>query len=125
MDSSTFRDAVFQVHRQGRDRGHYFLNAEDERFEDRFIQVAGKRLLSFGSCSYLGLEFDPRIVEGGIEAYRRYGSQTSFSRGYLSSPLYQTLEEELLPAIFGVERALLLPSTSAAHHVVLPALVDE
>ena len=125
MNSSTFRDAVFQIHHQGRERGHYFLMAEDTRFEDRRITVQGKRLLSFGSCSYLGLEFDPRIVEGAIDAYRRYGSQTSYSRGYLSCPLYRQLEEELLPAIFGVDRTLLLPSTSIAHHVVMPALIDE
>lgn len=125
MDSSAFREAVFQIHKQGRDRGHYFLTAQDESFRGRMIQVDGRRLLSFGSCSYLGLEFDPRLVEGGAQAYARYGSQTSFSRGYLSSPLYDRLENELLPALFGVEHALVLPSTSAAHHVMLPAIVDE
>ncbi|MCY1061607.1 bifunctional aminotransferase class I/II-fold pyridoxal phosphate-dependent enzyme/GNAT family N-acetyltransferase [Nannocystis sp. SCPEA4] len=125
MDASSFREAIFQVHSHGRDRGHYFLSAEDERFDDRHISVAGKRLLSFGSCSYLGLEFDPRLIDGGVEAYRRYGTQTSFSRGYLSCPLYPELEEDLLPRIFGVPRVLLLPSTSIAHHVVMPALLAE
>src|SRR6185437_15026683 len=63
MDSSAFRDAVYQIHKQGRERGHYFLTAEDERFTGRTIHVGGRRLLSFGSCSYLGLELDPRVVE--------------------------------------------------------------
>jgi len=125
MDASNFRDAVFQVHYQGRRRGHYFLAAEDERFEGRTIHVAGRTLLSFGSCSYLGLEFDPRIVDGAVDAYRRYGSQTSYSRGYLSSPLYAELEESLLPRIFGTRRVLILPTTSAAHHVMMPALLTE
>lgn len=125
MDASSFREAIFHVHSHGRDRGHYFLSADDERFSDRHISVAGKRLLSFGSCSYLGLEFDPRLIEGGVEAYRRYGSQTSFSRGYLSCPLYPELEEDLLPRIFGAPGVLLLPSTSIAHHVVMPALLAE
>ncbi|MCY1065145.1 bifunctional aminotransferase class I/II-fold pyridoxal phosphate-dependent enzyme/GNAT family N-acetyltransferase [Nannocystis sp. RBIL2] len=125
MDASSFREAIFQVHSHGRDRGHYFLAAEDPRFDDRHISVAGKRLLSFGSCSYLGLEFDPRLIDGGVEAYRRYGTQTSFSRGYLSCPLYPELEEDLLPRIFGVPQVLLLPSTSIAHHVVMPALLAE
>lgn len=125
MDSSTFRDAVYKIHMQGRERGHYFLTADDTRFVDRYLDVGGQRLLSFGSCSYLGLEFDSRIIESAIDAYQRYGSQTSFSRGYLSSALYPRLEEDLFPQIFGVERVLLLPSTSAAHHVVMPALVDE
>ncbi|MDI3290938.1 bifunctional aminotransferase class I/II-fold pyridoxal phosphate-dependent enzyme/GNAT family N-acetyltransferase [Polyangium sp. 15x6] len=125
MDASSFRDAVFQVHHHGRQRGHYFLASEDERLSDRHIQVNGQRMLSFGSCSYLGLEFDPRLIEGGAEAYRRFGSQTSYSRGYLSCPLYHELEEELFPQIFGVPRVLVLPSTSIAHHVVLPALLTE
>ncbi|UQA62039.1 aminotransferase class I/II-fold pyridoxal phosphate-dependent enzyme [Polyangium aurulentum] len=125
MEASGFREAVFQIHRQGRERGHYFLMAEDERLSGRSMQIDGRRLLSFGSCSYLGLEFDPRLVEGAVEAYRRYGSQTSYSRGYLSCPLYRELEEDLLPRIFGVEQVLLLPSTSAAHHVMMPALVTE
>jgi len=125
MDASSFREAIFQVHSHGRDRGHYFLSAEDERFSDRHISVAGQRLLSFGSCSYLGLEFDPRLIDGGVEAYRRYGTQTSFSRGYLSCPLYPELEDDLLPRLFGVPRVLLLPSTSIAHHVVMPALLAE
>src|SRR5579862_7379431 len=101
MDASSFRDAVFEVHGHGRRRGHYFLDAEGESFRGRHVQIAGRRLLSFGSCSYLGLEFDLRLIAGGAEGYRRYGSQTSYSRGYLSCPLYRELEEDLFPRIFG------------------------
>jgi 7-keto-8-aminopelargonate synthetase-like enzyme len=125
MDASSFRDAVFQVHTQGRERGHYFLTSQDKQFTDRNIHINGHRLLSFGSCSYLGLEFDKRLIDGASDAYQRYGAQTSFSRGYLSSPLYQELEEDLFPRIFGVAQTLLLPSTSIAHHVAMPALIDE
>ncbi|MDP3274204.1 MAG: aminotransferase class I/II-fold pyridoxal phosphate-dependent enzyme [Deltaproteobacteria bacterium] len=125
MDASRFREAVARVHSVGRARGHYFLKATDKQFVDREVTIDGRRLLSFGSCSYLGLEFDQRLIEGGIEAFRRYGSQTSYSRGYLSCPLYQELEEELFPRLFGVEEALLVPSTSIAHHVVMPAIISE
>jgi 7-keto-8-aminopelargonate synthetase-like enzyme len=125
MDASVFREAIFQTHLQGRERGHYFLRSDDELIRDRHITVDGRRLLSFGSCSYLGLEFDDRLVEGATDAVRRFRSQTSYSRGYLSCPLYHALEEDLLPRVFGVPRALLLPSTSAAHHVALPAILDE
>lgn len=125
MDASSFRDAVFEVHEHGRNRGHYFLDAAGESFHGRTMEIAGRRLLSFGSCSYLGLEFDDRLVNGGAEGYRRYGSQTSYSRGYLSCPLYRELEEDLFPQIFGVPYALLLPSTSSAHHVMMPAILTE
>ena len=125
MDASSFRDAVFRVHDHGRQRGHYFLSAQNSKFVNRHIHVSGRDLLSFGSCSYLGLEFDPRLIRGGAEGFERYGSQTSYSRGYLSCPLYEELEQDLFPRIFDVPRALLLPSTSIAHHVVMPAILSE
>jgi len=105
-------------------RGLVHLIAEDARFDGRIVTLGGRGLVNYGSCSYLGLEFDDRLLDGAVDAYRRYRSQTSYSRGYLSCPLYSQLEEELLPAIFGVPRVLLLPSTSAAHHVAMPALID-
>src|SRR5262249_4596009 len=109
----------------GRDRGHFLVSAEDDRFTDRHVRVGGRDLLSFGSSSYLGLELDARLVEGAIQGYERYGSQTSYSRGYLSCPLYRELEEDLLPRIFGVPGVLLLPSASSAHHVMMPVLLTE
>ena len=125
MDASGFRDAVARVHSAGRQRGHYFLRAQDERFEGRTLTINDRQLLSFGSCSYLGLEFDPRLIRAGAEAYQRYGSQTSYSRGYLSNPLYEQLERDLLPRIFDVDEVLVATSTTVAHHIVLPALVTE
>ncbi|MBL8685835.1 MAG: aminotransferase class I/II-fold pyridoxal phosphate-dependent enzyme [Myxococcales bacterium] len=125
MDASGFRDAVARVHSAGRERGHYFLRASDERFVGRSLTINERALLSFGSCSYLGLEFDPRLIRAGAEAFERFGSQTSYSRGYLSNPLYERLELDLLPRIFGVDEVLVAPSTSVAHHIVLPALITE
>lgn len=125
MDASGFRDAVARVHSAGRERGHYFLRATDERFSGRAVTINERALLSFGSCSYLGLEFDPRLIRAGAEAFERFGSQTSYSRGYLSNPLYERLELDLLPRIFDVDEVLVAPSTSVAHHIVLPALITE
>jgi 7-keto-8-aminopelargonate synthetase-like enzyme len=125
MDASNFRETVVRALHQGRERGHYFLRADDPSFTDRHLHIGGRPLLSFGSCSYLGLEFDPRLVEAATEAYRRYGSQTSYSRAFLSCPLYEELEEDLLPKIFGGFSTLVLATTSAAHHVIMPALLDD
>ena len=125
MDASKLRQAVFEIHDQGRRRGHYFQVAEDERFVGRRLRLAGRDLVSFGSCSYLGLEFDPRLVEGAKDAYGRFGAQTSYSRGYLSCPLYEELERELLPQVFGAPHVIVLPSSTIAHQVVMPALLAE
>jgi 7-keto-8-aminopelargonate synthetase-like enzyme len=125
MDASKLRQAVYEIHDQGRRRGHYFQVAEDERFEGRRLRLAGRDLVSFGSCSYLGLEFDERLIAGAREANRRFGAQTSYSRGYLSCPLYEQLERDLLPRVFGAPHVIVLPSSTMAHQVVMPALLAE
>jgi 7-keto-8-aminopelargonate synthetase-like enzyme len=125
MDASKLREAVFEIHSQGRRRGHYFQVAEDDTFDGRRLRLGGRDLVSFGSCSYLGLEFDPRLREGIHDAVRRFGAQTSYSRGYLSCPLYEALERELLPQVFGAPHVIVLPSSTIAHQVVMPALLAE
>jgi len=125
MDISALNKAVFQTHDQGRKRGHYFAYFEGEELRGRRMRIGGRDVTTFASCSYLGLEFEPELVDSAQEAYRRYGTQTSFSRGYLSSPFYRELEEELLPQLFGAEGILVTTSTSAAHMIAIPALVDE
>lgn len=125
MDASALRDAVFTQHSHGRERGHYFLRSEDERMRGRVMRLFGKELVTFGSCSYLGLEFDERLIRGGQDAYERFGTQNSYSRGYLSNPLYDQLENELLREIFGGHHIVLLPSSTIAHQVAMPALITE
>lgn len=104
------------------ERGIVHHVAEDAALNGRTFQVAGRSLLHFGSCSYLGLEVDERLKEGAIEAVRRYGTQFSSSRAYVSAPPYAELEA-LLVRIFGGE-VLVTPSTSLAHLAALPVLVD-
>ena len=83
----------------------------------------GQEMLSFGSCSYLGLELDPRLIEGDCDAARRFGTQFSCSRGYLSAPHYQALEASL-DQIFGAH-ALVAPTTTLAHQAAFDALMSE
>jgi len=85
--------------------------------------VDGKTLRNFGSCSYMGLERHPALLAGAIAALETYGSQFSFSRAYLDSPLYQGLEEAL-DQITG-RSTLVAPSTTLAHLAALPVLVSD
>src|SRR5262245_28306228 len=96
--------------------------AEDEWLDGRTIQLAGKRLLHFGSCSYLGLEVGPRVKGAAIDAAGRYGPLFASSRAYLSSPLYPRLEERLT-GIFG-EHFVLTPTTTLGHLAALPVLCE-
>mgnify|MGYP000110696393 CR=1 FL=1 len=46
-------------------------------------------------CSYLGLEHHPALIRGVHDAVDRWGTQFSASRGYVSAPPYEALEEHI------------------------------
>ena len=103
--------------------GLIHLDAEDKIANGRTVTVNGEELINFGLCSYLGLEFDPRIKEGAIDAIHRYGSQFSTSRAYLSVGLYQELEQELQNMFR--RPVVVAPSTTLGHLSAIPVLVGE
>lgn len=89
----------------------------------RTVRLNGRDLINFGSCGYMGLEFDQRLKEGAIDAINRFGIEMSCSRSFLANPLYPELED-LFARIFGLP-ALLYPTTTLAHLGALPVLIDE
>lgn len=99
------------------------LHTEDESYDGRTITIKGKRLINFGSCSYLGLELDDRLKKAAINAIERYGIQFSSSRTYIACTLYQELNQ-LLVKLFNAP-VLLSTSTSLGHHGVLPVIVED
>lgn len=106
---------------EARDNGLIHLSADDGPLDGRSIAIDGHAKLNFGSCSYLGLELDPRMRGAVIDAVNRYGTQFSSSRTYLSSPQYNTLEP-MLNEMFG-GHVLVAPTTSLGHLAALPVLV--
>ncbi|MEM9176989.1 MAG: aminotransferase class I/II-fold pyridoxal phosphate-dependent enzyme [Myxococcota bacterium] len=96
--------------------------AEDERTRGRHVRVSGRDLINFGSCSYLGLEVDERLVEGAVRAVRDHGVQFCASRIYMSSPLYAGLQERM-EAIFG-HPVIVAPTTTLGHLSSMPVLID-
>jgi 7-keto-8-aminopelargonate synthetase-like enzyme len=121
--SSDLLDACDAVGGLARELGIGLLQAEDERLDGRSIVVGGRRLLHFCSCSYLGLELEPRLVEGAIDAVRRFGTQFSVSRAFLSAPPYAELEARLDALTGGF--CLVTPNTTLASAAALPSLVRE
>src|SRR4051812_46612099 len=94
-------------------RGMLHSSAEDEYLDGRTVTVNGRRLINFGSCSYLGLETHPALKAAVVDAVTRYGTQFSSSRAYLSSPAYAEAEQTL-STLF--ERpTLITPSTTMGH----------
>ena len=106
-----------------RAHGVVHLNAQDFRLDGRSIRIDARERLNFASCSYLGLELDPRLKAGAIDAVERYGTQFSSSRTYVSAPPYEELEA-LLDGIFEAH-TLVTPSTTLSHFSALPVLVGE
>ncbi|HEY7076452.1 MAG TPA: aminotransferase class I/II-fold pyridoxal phosphate-dependent enzyme [Solirubrobacteraceae bacterium] len=106
---------------EGAAKGLLLRTPDDEPLNGRTLSLEGTEVVNFGSCSYLGLEMDPRLRQGVVDAVMRYGTQFSSSRSYLSAPPYVELEG-LLDEMFGGS-VLVAPTTSLGHLATLPVLV--
>ena len=82
----------------------YFRCIDSE--QDTEVTMGGKKVLMFGSNSYLGLTNHPRIKEAAIEAVRKYGTGCAGSR-FLNGTLdiHLQLENELAEFV-GKDEAL-------------------
>jgi 7-keto-8-aminopelargonate synthetase-like enzyme len=105
------------------EHGLAHLTAEDATIDGRHVTLGGRRVVQFGSCSYVGLEIDPRLKQGACDAIERFGTQFASSRAYLSCPLYSELDS-LLQSIFG-SHVVVAQTTSLAHFAALPVLVGK
>ena len=78
--------------------------------QDTEVVMEGRNTIMIGSNNYLGLTSDPRVIEAGVEALRKYGSGNSGSR-FLNGTLdiHKKLEEEL--AAFLCKEAVMTFST--------------
>ena len=75
--------------------------------QDTEVMIDGKRVLMFGSNSYLGLTTDPRIIEASQKALEKYGTGCAGSR-FLNGTLDIHVElEEKLAAYVGKDAAVL------------------
>lgn len=107
--------------RTARDLGFAHQVIEDDVYVGDTVRLNGRDVVNFGLSSYLGLSNDPRLVEAGTEAIRRYGSSFSSSKSYLAVPLYNELRERL-EAMIDAE-VVIAASTTLAHFAALPVMV--
>ena len=96
---------------------------DDYEYNGRTLMVNNKTLLNFANCSYLGLEKHSLLIEGAIEATRKYGTQNSMSRSLLSNPLYLEIESTLTKIFTGFP--IVYSSTTLAHYAAMPILMKE
>ena len=96
--------------------------ADDEPLSGRTVPVRGRDLVNFVSCSYLGLEFDQRVIGGVTEAARRYGAAFSASRTYVSAAPYQEFER-LLSTITGAY-PVVTTTTTLGHFSFMSVMIQ-
>ncbi len=94
----------------------------DEAGPGRRIVVEGRRLINFGSDSFLGLDQDPRVQESIRRGLARWGTHNGASRAFAS--VRANIEAEVkLAGWLGIESALILPSVMLANLGAIPGLV--
>jgi 7-keto-8-aminopelargonate synthetase-like enzyme/predicted N-acyltransferase len=123
VEASELQGTIFDVVNMGRQQRFLHQYAEDIPLDGKRLLLGGREMLSFGSCSYLGLETDPRLKEGVHRAVDRWGTQFSASRAYLSAPPYLELEEKLA-RIFDAH-VLPVSTTTLGHLTAIPVLCQE
>ena len=104
--------------------GVYPYFREIDSAQDTEVLMDGKKVLMFGSNSYMGLTYDKRIVEAAIAATRKYGTGCAGSR-FLNGTLdlHVQLEKELA-TFLGKEECLVFTTGFTVNEGVIPTLVD-
>lgn len=116
------KQALLDSVKAAREQGVAYQYLDDEEFKGRKVRLNGKEVLNFGNCCYLGLEIDPRIKEGVINATEKYGSLLSNSRAYFSSPLYTEFESQIKKIFPGHQ--VVTTTTTLGHCAVLPVMIE-
>lgn len=83
----------------------YFRPISSEQGDE--VIINGKKVLMFGSNSYLGLTNDPRVKEAAIEAVRKYGTGCAGSRFLNGSLDIHEETERRLAKFVGKDEAII------------------
>ncbi len=120
--TQSFIDTLQQIAKYGINKKIFHLYTDSKkRIKGNSISLEGKEVINFGSCSYLGLEFDERLKTASKQAIDDFGTQFSESRAYVSISLYKELED-LFEKIFELP-VVITQTTTLGHIAAIPVLV--
>ncbi|WGQ10249.1 aminotransferase class I/II-fold pyridoxal phosphate-dependent enzyme [Pedobacter gandavensis] len=118
------RIAAFKDATAIKDRGLYPYFRAIESGQDTEVVIDGKKVLMFGSNSYLGLTNHPKIKEASKAAIDKYGTGCAGSR-FLNGTLDIHIElERRLAAYVGKEAAVLFSTGFQVNLGVISCLLD-
>lgn len=121
--SLQYKASKFTDSSQVKSQGLYPYFRAIESAQDTEVSIMGKRVLMFGSNSYLGLTNHPKIKEASINAILKYGTGCAGSR-FLNGTLDIHVElEEKLAKFTGKEAALLFSTGFQVNLGVLSSIV--
>lgn len=114
----------FRLPQHYMEQGVYPYFREIVSAQDTEVMMEGRKVLMFGSNSYLGLTHDERIIEAAVEATRKYGTGCAGSR-FLNGTLdlHVQLERELAEFV-GKDNALVYSTGFTVNEGVVSCLTD-
>ena len=86
MNKLSERCAQYTLPQEGKAQGIYPYHKCLSTMQDTEVTMEGRKVLMFGSNSYLGLTNHPKVIEASIEAVKKYGTGCAGSR-YLNGTL--------------------------------------
>jgi 8-amino-7-oxononanoate synthase len=124
-DSNKIRERILGYHDAERVQAMgiypYFRAIEHE--QDTEVIIQGKRLLMFGSNSYMGLTTHPKVKEAAAKAILKYGTGCAGSR-FLNGTLDIHIQcEEKIAKFIGKEAALIYSTGFQVNQGVISTLV--
>ena len=101
---------AYNVPQEIKKHGYYPFFREIESAQDTEVIIKGKKVLMFGSNSYLGLTNHPKIKEASIDAIKKYGTGCAGSR-FLNGTIDLHIQLEKVLADFVGKPAAIVFST--------------
>jgi 7-keto-8-aminopelargonate synthetase-like enzyme len=123
VNHNNYLDTIDNLFTDAKNRGIMHLNTNSNNCGGGYIETNEQSMINFGTCGYMALEYDKRLINGAIEYVKKFGTQFSVSRAYISSGINVELEDKL-SKIYNLP-VIAYSSTSTAHISVIPSLVRD
>lgn len=124
MKHKNMINAVDEIITTAKNNEIIHLYTEKTNANTAIMKINNKELVNFGSCSYLGLEFNKNLIKGSSNAIANFGTQFSASRAYVSCGLYETLEQKF-EKIFKSKNIVVTPTTTLGHIATIPTIISD